>query len=55
MAYRLTKAIHLGLEVLPAKFLEQDEEPRARLTAAMLGQLRRERVQLEEAVSRKAS
>ena len=39
--HRLTKAIHLGLEVLPAKFLEQDEEPQARLTAAMLGQLRR--------------
>jgi hypothetical protein len=52
--HRLTKAIHLGLEVLPAKFLEQSEEPRARLTAAMLTRLRRERAQLAEVVSRKA-
>jgi hypothetical protein len=52
--HRLTKAIHLGLEVLPAKFLEQDEEPRARLTAAVLTQLRRERAQLAEVVSRKS-
>ena len=45
--HRLTRAIHLGLETLPAKFLEPDEEARVRLTPAWLARLQRERTQLE--------
>ena len=53
--HRLTKAIHLGLTTLPARFLEPNEEPLARLSLAVLERLRWERQQLEEVILRKAS